>query len=47
MRRDLVADLDRPRCAILCHQMAKAARETGVAFDLRRRPFEPNPQIAG
>ncbi|MHA3979257.1 DsbA family oxidoreductase [Halovulum sp. GXIMD14794] len=45
-RVDIVSDVVCPWCAIGYHQLAKAARETGIALDVHWHPFELNPDMA-
>ncbi|WP_209509577.1 DsbA family oxidoreductase [Ruegeria sp. HKCCE4150] len=45
-RVDVVSDVVCPWCVIGYHQLAKAARDTGVELDIRWHPFELNPQMA-
>ena len=46
LRVDIVSDVVCPWCVIGYHQLAKAARETGIDLDVHWQPFELNPQMA-
>lgn len=46
IRVDIVSDVVCPWCVIGYHQLAKAARETGVDLEVVWHPFELNPQMA-
>jgi predicted DsbA family dithiol-disulfide isomerase len=45
VRVDVVSDVVCPWCAIGWAQLARAAEETGVALDVRWRPFQLNPDM--
>ena len=46
IRVDIVSDVVCPWCVVGYHQLAKAARETGIDIDIHWHPFELNPQMA-
>ncbi|WP_068114350.1 DsbA family oxidoreductase [Tropicimonas marinistellae] len=46
IRVDIVSDVVCPWCVIGYHQLAKAARETGIETEVHWHPFELNPQMA-
>lgn len=46
IRVDIVSDVVCPWCVIGYHQLAKAARHTGVGVDVLWHPFELNPTMA-
>lgn len=46
VRVDIVSDVVCPWCVIGYHQLAKAARETGIDLDVHWQPFELNPNMA-
>jgi predicted DsbA family dithiol-disulfide isomerase len=46
IRVDIVSDVVCPWCVIGYYQLARAARETGIAIDVHWLPFELNPQMA-
>ena len=46
IRVDIVSDVVCPWCVIGYHQLAKAARETGVGGEVHWHPFELNPAMA-
>ncbi|MBY8978309.1 DsbA family oxidoreductase [Rhodobacteraceae bacterium NNCM2] len=46
IRVDIVSDVVCPWCVIGYYQLAKTARETGIAIDVHWHPFELNPQMA-
>lgn len=46
LRVDIVSDVVCPWCVIGYHQLAKAAKETGIGIDVHWHPFELNPQMA-
>ena len=46
IRVDIVSDVVCPWCVIGYHQLATAAKETGVNLDVHWHPFELNPQMA-
>lgn len=46
VRIDVISDVVCPWCAIGYYQLAKAARQTGIAIDVHWHPFELNPQMA-
>ena len=46
VRADIVSDVVCPWCVIGYHQLAMAARETGVDLDVHWQPFELNPDMA-
>ncbi|MDD9921349.1 MAG: DsbA family oxidoreductase [Boseongicola sp.] len=46
VRVDIVSDVVCPWCVIGYHQLAKAARETGIDVDVHWQPFELNPDMA-
>lgn len=46
IRIDIVSDVVCPWCAIGYYQLAKAARETGIAIDVHWHPFELNLTMA-
>ena len=46
IRVDIVSDVVCPWCVIGYHQLAKAARETGVGVEVHWHPFELNPAMA-
>jgi predicted DsbA family dithiol-disulfide isomerase len=45
VRVDVVSDVVCPWCAIGWAQLARAAEQTGVALDVRWRPFQLNPDM--
>ncbi|MGX9857129.1 DsbA family oxidoreductase (plasmid) [Limimaricola variabilis] len=46
IRVDIVSDVVCPWCLIGYRQLAKAAEQTGIAFEIHWYPFELNPQMA-
>ena len=46
IRIDIVSDVVCPWCVIGYHQLARAARDTGIAIDIHWHPFELNPTMA-
>ena len=46
IRVDIVSDVVCPWCVIGYHQLAKAARDTGLQIEVHWHPFELNPQMA-
>ena len=46
IRIDIVSDVVCPWCAIGYHQLAMAARDTGIEIDVHWHPFELNPHMA-
>ena len=46
IRVDIVSDVVCPWCVIGYHQLATAAKETGINLDVHWHPFELNPQMA-
>ncbi len=46
LRVDIVSDVVCPWCVIGYHQLAKAAKETGIDLEVNWHPFELNPQMA-
>ena len=46
IRVDIVSDVVCPWCVIGYSQLARAAKETGIAVEIHWHPFELNPQMA-